>query len=817
MQPPPTGLPIEEVVDHVAGALTEHRVAVVTAPPGTGKTTVLPLRLLAQPWLANQPRIVVLEPRRIATRAAAHRMAALLGQEVGATVGFVTRDQRATSPATRVEVVTEGVLTRRLQRDPTLPGTGLVVFDEIHERNLQTDLGLALAIESRSVFRPDLRLMAMSATIDSTAIAQLLGGENPAPVIDVSGIQHPVDIKWRPPARGGGRSGRSRRIADHTARVVREAITTAAGDVLVFLPGIREIDETAALLVDIPAQVHRLHGSLTLEEQDTAIQPAAFPKVVLSTDIAESSLTVEGVRVVVDAGLARAPRFDAGTGMTRLRTVSISRASADQRAGRAGRLGPGVCFRLWSKIEHGARRPDIEPEIVQADLAGFSLEAAAWGVRDPSRLPLLDPPPARTLTEAHSLLVRLGLVDERNAITDRGRRAVHLPVHPRLAAMMLAAPAADAGLAALVAALIEERDPVTGPFSERPADLGLRIEAITGRSRSVRLDRRRTDRIERTAADLVRRAGLPSHSIEASHAGPVLALAFPDRLATRRGSRGRFQLRGGTTAWLPETDELAAEAFIVVAETDGKRKDARIRSAAAIDREDVLRVFSEDVDRTSELRWRGERLVQVDAATIGGVVLTETEIGASPSADTLSLVLRRLASDGLHRLPWSPAATSIRTRVQYLRATVGDPWPDFSDDALRKSTEVWLAPFVGDVTALDQLAGLDMAMVLRSTLGPLSSRLEQEAPTRIELPSGRSARVEYRDRGPVIRARAQHLFGVRTTPRIGGKAVTMEILSPADRPIQTTSDLENFWTGSWKEVRRDMAARYPKHDWPEDP
>jgi ATP-dependent helicase HrpB len=807
---PPTGLPVEDVVADLRAALDGPGHAVLVAPPGSGKTTVIPLRLLEAPWAATG-KIVVLEPRRLATRAAARRMAFLLGEEVGATAGYVTRDDRATGPTTRIEVVTEGVLTRRIQRDPSLRGTAAVVFDELHERNLQTDLGLALTLDARKALRPDLRLLAMSATIDADRVAHLLGGDRRAPVVIAGAPVHPVEVRWAPAPRRA-------RLEPHVAAVIRSALATHPGDVLVFLPGMAEIRRVAEHLDGIDAEVHLLHGSLPPDQQDAAIAPAppGTRKVVLATDIAETSLTVEGVGIVVDSGLARAPRFDVRTGMTRLTTVQISKASAEQRTGRAGRTGPGVAFRLWSKLEHGGRRPHIDPEITQVDLAGLALELAAWGTGLPETLRWLDPPPKRAFEEARALLTRLGALDEAGRLTPAGRRMAVLPLHPRLGRMVVDA-GDDAYLACLIAALVDERDILRGPPEEVPVDLALRVAVVNGERGHPLAGRGPVGRARRAAEDLAQRAGIGRGSVRLERTGAILALAFPDRLAMRRGSPGRFQLRTGTTAWCPAADPMAIEPFVVAADLDGKRKDARIRIAAAIDPAEVAARFADDVTTQTTLLWEGDRLVARTERRLGGVALDLTDDRPSPGPETTAHILRRLRDRDLADLPWDPASRSIVERVGFLHATVGDPWPDWSPDALAATLEEWLFPVVGSPTGLDDLADIDMSRILRRRLGPLAGELDRLAPTHLDLPRGRKARLDYSGDIPVLAAKVQDLFGVLRTPEVAGVPILVHLLSPADRPVQITRDLAGFWTGSWHDVRKDMAGRYPKHDWPEDP
>lgn len=803
-----TGLPVEAVMDRVRSALASSGTAVLVAPPGSGKTTVVPLRLLG----TVPGKILVLEPRRLATRAAARRMASLLGEQVGNTAGYVTRHDRATGRDTRIEVVTEGVLTRRLQSNPELPGTDLVIFDELHERNLQTDLGLALALDSRRQLRPDLRLLAMSATIQPGPVANLLGG---APVIEADTTAYPVDIRWAPSPP------RSRHTEDHVASVVRRALNETEGDLLVFLPGMAEIRRVQERLVDVLADVRVLHGSLPTEEQDLALAATEppFRKVVLSTDIAESSLTVEGVRVVIDSGQARAPRFDPRTGMTRLRTIPISRASADQRAGRAGRLGPGVAYRLWSKMEHAARRPAIDPEITQVDLSGLALELAAWGVSDPAELSWLDPPPDAAWSEAVSLLETLGALEE-GRLTETGRRMVSLPLHPRLARMVADA-GPDRALAVWLATLIDQRDPMRGSPNERPVDAALRVRLLVDRNFHHPMAATGSlHHLRAVAADLADRiAGTTDlHEVDYDRVGAVLALAFPDRLAARRGSPGRFQLRTGTTAFFDASDPLAIEDFVVAADLDGRRRDSRIRLAGAIDRADVAAAFAHQVDESRSLTWEGDRLVDRTELRLGGLVLEVTEQRPGPGEETAAALAERIISKGLGSLPWSDNARQLQERVTFLHSRLGPPWPDWSDAALMSTLDEWLAPYLVAATGWEDVNALDLTSIFRQRLGhELFAELDRLAPTHFVTGSGRRIRIDYSRSSPTVSIRVQEMFGVHESPRVGGEPLVIELLSPADRPIQITSDLAGFWSGSWHEVRKEMAGRYPKHDWPEKP
>ena len=826
-------LPVVSALDDVTTALRDRRRAVLVTPPGAGKTTVVPLALVDEPWLAPQ-RIVMLEPRRLATRAAAQRMAVLTGTDVGDLVGYQTRDERRIGPGTRIEVVTEGVLTRRLQQDPELPGVGLIVFDEVHERNLPTDLGLALALDVAATIRPDLRLLAMSATADVASLTALLD----APAVVSEGRMHDVEIVWRPAPTAAGRGGPQRRggplrpassgspgpggagMVDHVASVVREALRDHHGDVLVFLPGIGEIRRTADLLetaVGADVDIRPLAGALSRGEQDVALAPSppGRRRVVLATDIAETSLTVDGVRIVVDSGLAREPRFDPRTGMTRLTTVTTSRSSAEQRTGRAGRTEPGVAYRLWSKLEHGTRTRHRQPEILDTDLAGLALELAAWGTDD---LPFLDAPPAAAMTQARQLLTDLHAIDDHGAITSLGRDMLAVPVHPRLARMI----AVDrSSLACVVATIVDERDVLRGRPDVLPADLALRVALVIGRDAHDAADRRAVATVRDRSADLARRAGIrfDLDTVDPDRAGAVLLLAYPDRLAARRRP-GQFQLRTGSGAWLPDTDPLASEAFVVAADLDGRRDRARIRLAAALDADDVVRVFGDDVVERHELTWDDDRddLVDVVERRIGAIALGRVVRPADPGDATTAALMNRVRATGLAVLAWSAPARSLRARVEFLHRTVGDPWPDWSPERLTATVDDWLAPYLPGATGRRDLEGLDLAMVLRSQLPwPDGADLDRVAPDSLPLPTGRQVPIDYSGDQPDAHVRVQDLFGVTEHPLAGGIPIRLHLLSPADRPIQVTADLPGFWKGSWSDVRKDMAGRYPKHRWPDDP
>jgi len=816
---------------------------VLEAPPGAGKTTVVPLRLADETWLveADDRRIVVLEPRRVATRAAAARMASLLGERVGETVGYRTRDDRKVGRGTRIEVVTEGILTRRLQHDPSLPGVGLVVFDEVHERNLQTDLALALSLEARAALRPDLRLLAMSATLEAGRIADLLGGpEGPAaPVVRSEGRSFPVEVRWSP-------LDDRERLAEGVARTVRQVVDEEHGDLLVFLPGAADIRRVQGLLSGLAdrtggpdgiggqVKVRPLFGALSKAEQDAALAPASEERrrVVLATDIAETSLTVPGVRVVVDAGLVRTPRHDPRTGLTRLRTGPASQASAEQRAGRAGRLEAGVAVRLWAKGEHAARRAHAQPEIVAADLTGLALELAVWGT-PASSLAWLDPPPPGRLEAAEELLAELGSLDASGRVTEVGRAMADLPVHPRLARLVVGG-RDDPGLgpvACALAALLDERDVRPGPPGSHDADVRDRVRLVLdpAAARRGNVDRDRLRVVQRRASELARRADVDLEAARAPGSadldavGLLLALAYPDRLARRSGP-GRYVLRHGRAAGLPQHDPLSEEPFLAVGEVvpgrEGEAED-RIVTAAGLDLDEVLAVGGDAVEDVEVVAWDRDDLRSRRERRLGALVLSSS-VGPAPAGSaTEEALLERVAASGLGVLRWTDGARAMQARIGFLaRERPDDDWPDVSDAALLASLPDWLGPRLGGALSRADLQRVDVTGALLDLVGHhRRAKIDRLAPTSVEVASGRSVSISYSGEAPSISVRAQDLYGTSVHPTVAGGRVPLvvEVLSPAQRPIQVTRDLPGFWAGSWSEVRKEMAGRYPKHYWPQDP
>jgi ATP-dependent helicase HrpB len=802
-------LPIDDALGRLTAALRESNAAVLVAPPGAGKTTRVPLVLLDEPWTKDN-KILLLEPRRLAARAAAARMASILGEQVGGTVGLRVRFGSKISKRTRIEVITEGVFTRRILDDPSLEGVAAVLFDEFHERSLDADLGLALARDVQLALREDLKILVMSATLDGARVAALLGD---APVVASEGRAFAVETRYL------GRDPRmpiERQVADAVVRALR----AETGSLLVFLPGAAEIRRTETQLKerfdDDNVDIVMLFGALDAREQDRAISPAprGRRKVVLATSIAETSLTIEGVRVVIDCGLARVPRYEPDVGLTRLETVRVSRAAADQRRGRAGRTEPGICYRLWDEPQTGSLEPYIRPEILSADLSSFVLDLAQWGAADPGKLAFLDPPPASALSEAKALLAELGAIDGEGRITEEGRTLRTLPLPPRLARMVADAGAQGAGeLGAVIAAVLTER--------------GLGGDDVDLRHRLDQLRRDRSRRAEDARAMVARwvdtLAQRRKNDDEASP-GSLLALAYPDRIAKNRGGGGgAFLLASGRGGAVDPASALAREPFLAVAELTGARGASRIVLAAPIALAEIEARFADKIEdfeavtfesASASLRARRSR-------RLGALVLAEQIKQVTPDADTAKVLAQGIIGIGLDRLPWCKSIVQFRNRVTFLRRSDGEEWPDLSNEALVHNAADWLEPLLLDRTGLDELSAAVLSDAI-TALVPwnLRRRLEAEAPTHFTAPSGSQVLIDYEaEGGPRLSIRVQELFGLARHPAIAGGRVPLviELLSPAHRPVQVTRDLPGFWRGSYADVKAEMRGRYPRHPWPDDP
>lgn len=818
-------LPIDSLLPEIVSTLERRNELILEAEPGAGKTTRVPLALLDQPWLAGQ-KIILLEPRRLAAKAAAQRLAQQLGEPVGKRVGYRVRLETRISDATRLEVVTGGVLVRMLQENPGLDGIGLLILDEFHERSLDADLSLALALQGRELLRegPPLKLLLMSATLEHQALSERLGG---APVVQSSGRSHPVEVIW------SARSRSDDPIEPRVARLVAQALQQHAGSLLVFLPGLAEIRRTQMLLEPLLEQhpellLTPLHGELPLDQQQQAILPPSSGKrkVVLATAIAETSLTIEGIDAVIDSGLSRQARFDPASGMTRLFTTRVSMASATQRAGRAGRLGPGTCYRLWSEAQHSELEPHARAEILQADLAPLALQLLRWGVNDPAELVWLEPPPTATFNQAIQLLLQLeaieALASNQFRLTRRGERLAELPAHPRLAHMLICG--AENGLlplAADLAVLLTERD----PLNIQSADLRQRLDWLHGSSREPRRRRLQqlASQLRNSCTDI---ASQPvSAPDQPRWIGYLVACAYPDRIAQQRepGS-AQYRLSQGRGVTLVEQDPLRQQDWLAIATLsshDGRASD-RIRLACALDPE-LFESQLKDLKRTEEVvEWdsRQNRLVAERQVRIGNLVLSRTRLQDVTPEHKRRAILSLLQREGLQRLNFTPEVERFRARAVFAASQDSScHWPDLSDAWLHNNLEQWLSPWLEGITQQDDLARLDLLSIMRSQLDwPQQQLLDQLAPERISVPSGSSYRIDYSHSPPVLAVKLQEMFGCLDTPCVGrGVPLTLHLLSPAQRPLQVTSDLAAFWAGSYREVRKEMKGRYPKHPWPDDP
>jgi ATP-dependent helicase HrpB len=823
-------LPIEDVIPQLRKALADGSNALLTAPPGAGKTTRVPLALLDAPWLAGQ-NILVLEPRRLAARAAAHRMAATLKEPVGATVGYRMRMDTKVGAGTRIEVVTEGVLTRLLIANPELEGYGGILFDEFHERSLQADIGLALARETQRLVRPELRLLVMSATLNCGPVSDLLGG---APVISSEGRMFEVETRYLDRSLAG-------RLEPAVVQCIRRSLAQDSGSLLVFLPGMAEIRRVERMLRETPLGegviIAPLHGDLPQDAQERAIEPAkpGTRKVVLATSIAETSITIDGIRVVIDGGQMRAPRFDPRSGLTRLETIRVTQDSAEQRRGRAGRLEPGICYRLWSEQEHRSLAARRSPEILDTDLSSLLLETAQWGVSDPLELSWLTPPPTGALAQAGDLLTRLGALDAEGRITAHGRQMNDLPLHPRLAHMLLkSVPLNYGGLACELAALLSERDVLRGS-ARRHADVRLRLDLlhdshaqVTGES----VDRHAIERIKRTARQWqtqlqalaqIRRTGQPP---DADAVGQVLALAYPDRIAQRQkgDEPARYLMANGRGALFIQPDPLTAEHYLVIAELDAGSQWARIDLAAPISEKDIERLYHSEIVASEAVVWDNRtRAVRASRQhRLGALVLSEEALSKPDPSSIIAALLDGIREAGLHTLAWTTELQEWRMRVDFLRRIQGAEagWPDLSDERLHQSLDEWLGPFLVGLTTLERAQRIQLTQPLHAVLSRAQQHeLNRLAPTHLAVPSGSQVKLNYSESLPVLAVRLQEMFGCKATPRIvnGTVPVMLHLLSPAKRPVQVTKDLASFWANVYPDVRKELRGRYPKHHWPEDP
>ncbi|MEJ1966377.1 MAG: ATP-dependent helicase HrpB [Gammaproteobacteria bacterium] len=843
---PTYGLPIDDVLPQLRAALGAHQSVILQAPPGAGKSTVVPLALLDEPW-ARGKRLIMLEPRRLAARAVAQRMASTLRESVGQTVGYRMRLDTQVSKATRIEVVTEGVLTRMLQSDPSLEGVAALLFDEFHERSLQADLGLALSLDARDNLTPDLKLVVMSATLDGERVAALLDN---APIVSAQGRMFPVETRFAgksapllfdATAPRGAQESPERVVA----QIILGALDEEPGDVLVFLPGAREIRRVQALVEErlashSPARdsgraassvvLLPLFGDLSANEQDAALAPASSGtrKVVLATNIAETSLTIPGVRIVVDSGLVRRSVFDPSTGMSRLETQRISRASADQRQGRAGRVESGVCYRAWSEGAQRSLAPFSAPEITDADLTPLALDLANWGVKDATDLRWLDTPPAAMLASARDLLARLGALDGQGRITSHGQEMATLGVHPRLAHMLLRARDLDAlSTAADFAALLSERDLLRGSAGSRDTDVRSRLDAFRSDRAPPGVDWGAFQRAKKTSRDLFRklstRSGVRTGEVDA---GVLLAFAYPDRIGRRRpGGEPRYTLANGRGAHFADAQSLARQDLIVAVDLDDRERDARILLAAPLAKADLEKYFADRLVRAESVEWssREQAVIARRVLRLDAVVLEDQPLPQIPAEAARAAMLAGVRELGIDALNWTRDARDLQARMEFARKHAPDAasWHAVDDASLAASLDEWLAPWLDGVTRKDHLSRISLPEALRALLPwDQQRKLDDIAPTQLVVPTGSHIRIDYLDESaPVVAVRLQEVFGLEKTPMIGGGRVpiTFKLLSPAQRPVQVTRDLAGFWRGSYAEVRKDMRGRYPRHYWPENP
>ncbi len=822
-----TYYPVLEIIPSLKQALQQNAVVILQAPPGAGKSTVLPLQLLDEPWLKNK-KMIMLEPRRLAARSVALRMAEELGEEAGATIGYRVRFESVVSKQTRVEVVTEGILTRMIQTDNSLEEVGLVIFDEFHERSLQADLALALCHQAQQLLREDLRILIMSATLDGEKISSLF---NRAPIITSTGKQYPVAFHYIP-------TEKNVHLAVGTARVIRKALYEQAGDILVFLPGAGEIQRVYTLLEaeNVSAQVIPLFGDMPFKKQQEAIlpHPQGVRKIVLATSIAETSLTIEGITTVVDSGYARVPRFDPRSGLTRLETVRVTKDAADQRAGRAGRLGPGVCYRLWSEATHHQLQPSRQPEIMEADLASLVLELAHWGIQNLNELTWITTPPEGAVKQARELLHNLEAL-ENNKITARGKEMLKLPTHPRIAHMLLTAHPSplskesgivqkrDESLSSDIAAILEERDPLP---KEAGADLSLRVEVLRKWRRGERVSAERNvlERIERLASSwrrIFKQSTDNSNPVDAE-VGALVAEAYPERIARQQEKSGvRYKLANGRVVRLPDHDPLLRETWLAVAQLDAGGGEGKIFLAAPLNEEDLLHRASE----SETVKWDAERgmITANQEKRIGNVVLSSKSISKVSEAQRIKILCETVREEGLKLLGWDEAQGEWQARLLSIRTwRPKEEWPDVSDENLLETTEEWLAPYLTNVSKRIDFQRLELQNILAGIISwELNSKFDKLAPARLQVPSGSFIKLNYFNDGrpPVMEVRLQEMFGLLETPTVneGRTKIVLHLLSPGYKPVQVTQDLKSFWQTTYHEVRKELRMRYPRHHWPEDP
>jgi ATP-dependent helicase HrpB len=824
-------LPVAYILPDLKGVLANKTSAILSAPPGAGKTTLVPPALLDEPWLAKR-KIIMLEPRRLAARAAAARMASNLGENIGETVGYRTRLDTRTGRNTRIEVVTEGILTRMLQKDPSLMEVGAVIFDEFHERSIHADLGLALCIDSQQALRTDLRIIIMSATIDTNAISTLL--EN-SPVIISEGLSWPVETRYIP-APAIKREYAKHDVERHVALTIRKALAEEQGSILVFLPGAPEIRRVERFLKKAGLHddviIAPLHSMLTGDNQDNAIMPAPSGKrkVVLATSIAETSLTIEGIHIVIDSGYSRVPRFNTGSGMTWLETVRVSKSSADQRRGRAGRTGPGICFRLWDTKTDSLLKPGNDPEILNADLTSLALELLQWGIKSPSELKWLNIPNELAFIQALNLLAELDALDQNGIITDTGEKMSSLGIHPRLAHMIIRGKSLGlAGLACDIAAILGERDFLKSNFAFKNSDMRLRVDALhsTGKSDDEYFsDASVITRVNKAANLLKKQMNLPNDipPNDTDMTGVLLAFAYPDRIALRRhGKNPRFLLSGGKGAWLDDSDPLANEEFITVANLDGDREEAEVFLAAPIKRQELLKYFPAHIRTEPRCEWSDDfmGIISIRREFLGNIIISEKQQDNPERSLTENAFVSGIRKNGLDILPWNNESRQLMARLNFIISTgTDDKWPDASETALLGSLESWLMHHLVGISRISQISENAFLNALTSILSWHQKKsLDELAPTHIHVPSGSYVRLDYISGNiPVLAVRLQEMFGCKSTPLVAGNIpVILHLLSPAGRPVQVTRDIAGFWAGSYNDVKKELKGRYPKHYWPDNP